>query len=74
MAAHLITINTNPILLINKANREEVMDTDEIFKYLKDNLEIYIEQTTEFGPVECVKVTLELEGVEISSHSCALPN
>lgn len=48
------------------------MDEDAI-KYLVDNLEINIEQVTEFGPVEQIKVTLTLDGNVISESSCDLP-
>ncbi len=46
---------------------------EKIKEYLKNNLTICISQDQEFGPVETIKVTLELEGEEISEASCNLP-
>ena len=47
---------------------------EDVIKYIIDNLEVSVEQTTEFGPVECIKLKLELCGNVISESSCYLPN
>jgi hypothetical protein len=56
------------IMTINKNDLNELVD------FLKANLFIYIEQNTEFGPVEEIKVTIELCGDVISESSCSLPS
>ena len=48
------------------------MDLSEIMEYLIDNLDITIEHNQEFGPVETIRVSLELGGNEIASSSCEL--
>jgi hypothetical protein len=47
---------------------------DEVIKYLAENLEISIEQNTEFGPVEYITVKLELGGSIISISECEIPH
>jgi hypothetical protein len=47
---------------------------DEVIKYLAENLEISIEQNTEFGPVEYITVKLELGGNIISTSECEIPH
>ena len=49
------------------------MTEEELIQFLKDNLSIEIQQTTEFGPIETIKVSLLLQDNEISSDSCDLP-
>ena len=46
---------------------------NEIKQYLKENLDISIEQIQEFGPVESIKVQIELEGEVICEDKCTLP-
>lgn len=46
---------------------------EEVIKYLIDNLEVSVEQNTEFGPVQCITVKLEIGGNVISESSCELP-
>ena len=46
---------------------------DEIDKYIKENLDIEIEQITDFGPIEKIKVTLLFKGDKISESECVLP-
>ena len=50
------------------------MEQQEIIEYLKNNLRIYITQNTEFGPVETINITLELDGEIINESSCDLPS
>jgi hypothetical protein len=49
------------------------MEFVDVIEYLIDNLEIRVEQNTEFGPVEEIKVKLVLGGNVISEDSCNLP-
>lgn len=53
---------------------ERIVVFDEIIKYLIENLEISVEQITEFGPVEQIRVRLELGGNVICEDSCDLPD
>ena len=46
---------------------------DEVIKYLTEHLEISVEQVTEFGPIEQIKIKLELNGITISEDTCDLP-
>lgn len=50
------------------------MTKEELIKILKNNLEICIDQETDYGPVEIIKVTLYFNEEKISSSSCDLPN
>lgn len=45
----------------------------EIKEYIKNHVEIVVDQVTEFGPVECIRVSLELDGEEISYATCSIP-
>jgi len=46
---------------------------EDVIKYLVDNLDIEVEQITEFGPVETIKVKLLVDGNVISESECSLP-
>ena len=50
-----------------------MIELDDVIKYLKENLEISIEQETEFGPIETLTVKLHLGDTEISTSYCDLP-
>lgn len=49
------------------------MNWIKIAEYIKENLEINIEQVTEFGPTEIIRVTLEFDGSVVSESFCELP-
>lgn len=46
---------------------------NEIIDLIKENLEINIEQVTDFGPIEKIRVKLEFDGEVISETDCELP-
>ena len=47
---------------------------EQVIDYLKEHLEISSDQTAEFGPVEVIKVKLELGDHVISESECTLPS
>jgi hypothetical protein len=47
---------------------------DIIREYLKNNMEVWVDRKTEFGPEEHIIVRIELEGELISESSCCLPD
>lgn len=53
---------------------DEIVMFKKIVDHLKHKLEISVDQVTEFGPIEQIKVTLELDGKEISYSACDLPD
>jgi len=51
-----------------------MIELEDVIKYLKENLEIEVEQLTEFGPIEeIIKVRLVLDDKVISESDCTLP-
>ncbi len=46
---------------------------EEVIKYLITHLQVEVEQSTDFGPVEGVTVKLRLGHNVISESSCSLP-
>jgi len=50
-----------------------MIELEDVIKYLKENLEIEVEQLTEFGPIETIKVKLVLDDKVISESNCTLP-
>ena len=49
------------------------MTKEELIEFLKKNLSIQVDQVTEYGPVEEIKVTLYLGDEVIDYSSCVLP-
>ena len=45
---------------------------EEVIRYIAEHMEIEIDQSTEFGPVECIKVKLKICDHVISESSCVL--
>lgn len=47
---------------------------EQIILYLKESLSIEVQQFEDFGPVERIRVSLLLDGEEISYDYCDLPS
>lgn len=50
------------------------MTEEEVIELIKNNLEIYIDTETHFGPVEMLRVSVEFMGEPVATSTCSLPS